>query len=53
MPIATVSPATGEVLKAFDPLSDAVLDARLGVEAFSSYRRNVVSQASTGTTPRG
>src|SRR5207253_5986802 len=38
--IATVNPATGETIKAFDPLSIEELDARLGraAEAFESYR---------------
>ena len=40
MAIATVNPATGETIKAFDPLSVEELDARLARadEAFQSYR---------------
>jgi succinate-semialdehyde dehydrogenase / glutarate-semialdehyde dehydrogenase len=30
MPIATTNPATGQVLKTFDPMSDEAIDARLG-----------------------
>ena len=40
MAIATVNPATGETIKAFDPLSVEELDAKLGraAAAFQSYR---------------
>ena len=40
MAIATVNPATGETIKAFDPLSVEELDAKLARadEAFQSYR---------------
>ncbi|HZQ23351.1 MAG TPA: NAD-dependent succinate-semialdehyde dehydrogenase [Terriglobales bacterium] len=40
MPIATINPATGELLKKFEPLSDAQIDARIEMasRAFSSYR---------------
>jgi len=40
MPIRTTNPATGEVIRTFDPLSDGEIDARLerAVEAFRTYR---------------
>lgn len=46
MAIATVNPATGETIKAFDPLSVEELDARLARadEAFQSYRLTTFSQ---------
>src|SRR6204780_2678599 len=41
MSIATTNPATGEVLKSFDPISDAQLEQKLqrAVEAFNSFRK--------------
>src|SRR5215472_13057561 len=41
MAIATVNPATGEVLKTFESLSDAQLEVKLqkAADAFSSYRK--------------
>ncbi|MDQ3611923.1 MAG: NADP-dependent succinic semialdehyde dehydrogenase [Actinomycetota bacterium] len=46
MPIATTNPATGQVLKTFDPLSAAELDDRLAraATAFGSYRRTSYEQ---------
>jgi len=46
MAIATVNPATGETIKAFDPLSVEELDARLARadEAFRSYRLTTFAQ---------
>jgi succinate-semialdehyde dehydrogenase/glutarate-semialdehyde dehydrogenase len=46
MAIATVNPATGEVIKAFDPLSVEELDARIARadEAFQSYRLTTFAQ---------
>ncbi|HEX6381807.1 MAG TPA: aldehyde dehydrogenase family protein, partial [Acidimicrobiia bacterium] len=46
MAIATVNPATGETIKAFDPLSVEELDARLARahEAFQSYRLTTFAQ---------
>jgi succinate-semialdehyde dehydrogenase/glutarate-semialdehyde dehydrogenase len=40
MPIASHNPATGELARTFEPLSDAEIDLRLGraVEAFDSWR---------------
>src|SRR5216683_6544152 len=40
MAIATVNPATGQLIKSFEALSDAQLEVRLqkAVDAFSSYR---------------
>jgi succinate-semialdehyde dehydrogenase / glutarate-semialdehyde dehydrogenase len=40
MAIATINPATGEVLKKFEPLSDAQLEVKLqkAADAFLSYR---------------
>src|SRR2546421_1432798 len=40
--IATVNPATGELVKSFDPLSDAEVQDRVAraVTAFASYRLN-------------
>jgi succinate-semialdehyde dehydrogenase/glutarate-semialdehyde dehydrogenase len=39
--IATINPATGELLRKFDPLSDAQLDEKIGraAAAFRAYRR--------------
>jgi succinate-semialdehyde dehydrogenase/glutarate-semialdehyde dehydrogenase len=41
MPIASINPATGELLKKFEPLSDSGLEQRLrlAVEAFHRHRR--------------
>src|SRR5712664_5950 len=41
MPIATINPATGEVLKTFDSLSDAQIEVRLqkAADTFLSYRK--------------
>jgi succinate-semialdehyde dehydrogenase/glutarate-semialdehyde dehydrogenase len=41
MSIATTNPATGEVLKSFEPISDAQLEGKLqrAVEAFDSFRK--------------
>jgi succinate-semialdehyde dehydrogenase/glutarate-semialdehyde dehydrogenase len=41
MSIATTNPATGEVLKNFEPISDAQLEEKLqrAVEAFNTYRK--------------
>jgi succinate-semialdehyde dehydrogenase/glutarate-semialdehyde dehydrogenase len=38
MPIATINPATGEVLKTYDPMDEAQIDARIGsaVEGFAA-----------------
>ncbi|HEU5447759.1 MAG TPA: NADP-dependent succinic semialdehyde dehydrogenase [Acidimicrobiia bacterium] len=46
MAIATVNPATGETIKAFDPLSVEELNARLARahEAFQSYRLTTFAQ---------
>lgn len=40
MEIATINPATGKLLKAFDALSDSQVDAkiRLAAEAFPKFR---------------
>src|SRR5258708_6971777 len=41
MPIATINPATGEVLKTFDSLSDAQIEVKLqkAADTFLSYRK--------------
>jgi succinate-semialdehyde dehydrogenase/glutarate-semialdehyde dehydrogenase len=41
MSIATTNPATGEVLKSFEPITDAQLEGKLqrAVEAFNSFRK--------------
>ena len=41
MAIATVNPATGQVLKTFEPLSDAQLEMKLqkAADTFLGYRR--------------
>jgi succinate-semialdehyde dehydrogenase / glutarate-semialdehyde dehydrogenase len=46
MPIATTNPATGQVLKTFDPMSDEAIDARLGRAAtgFQALRRESFGQ---------
>jgi succinate-semialdehyde dehydrogenase / glutarate-semialdehyde dehydrogenase len=40
MAIATINPATGEVLRVFEPLSDAQVDKKIAIAAaaFSEYR---------------
>jgi succinate-semialdehyde dehydrogenase/glutarate-semialdehyde dehydrogenase len=46
MAIATVNPTTGEVLKVFEPLSDAQVDEKiaLAAAAFSEYRHSPFSE---------
>ena len=46
MTIATVNPATGQVLRTFTPLSEPELDARLqcATDAFRRYRRTPLSE---------
>jgi succinate-semialdehyde dehydrogenase/glutarate-semialdehyde dehydrogenase len=41
MSIATTNPATGEVLKKFEPISDTQLEEKLqrAVEAFNTFRK--------------
>ena len=41
MPIATVNPATGQVVKSFEPLTDAELEAKLqkAADTFQTYRK--------------
>lgn len=41
MAIATINPATGEIVKTFEPLSDAEIEAKLdrAQQAFRAYRR--------------
>jgi succinate-semialdehyde dehydrogenase/glutarate-semialdehyde dehydrogenase len=41
MAIATINPATGQVLKTFEPLSDAQLEVKLqkAVDTFATYRK--------------
>ncbi len=41
MAIATTNPATGQVVKTFDPMSDAEVDTRIAraAETFAAYRR--------------
>ena len=42
MAIATINPATGEVLKTFEPLSDSQIEQKLQLasSAFSAYRKS-------------
>ena len=44
--IASVNPATAEVLKTFDPISGSELDRRLavGANAFKTYRRAPIAE---------
>jgi succinate-semialdehyde dehydrogenase/glutarate-semialdehyde dehydrogenase len=46
MTIATVNPATGQILRTFTPLSEQELDARLqcAADAFRRYRRTPVAE---------
>src|SRR5919199_525140 len=46
MTIATVNPATGQILRTFSPLSEPELDARLqcAADAFRRYRRTPVAE---------
>ena len=46
MPIATIDPTTGETVKAFDPLSDAEVQARvaLAAKAFPAFRATTFAE---------
>jgi succinate-semialdehyde dehydrogenase/glutarate-semialdehyde dehydrogenase len=46
MAIATINPATGEILKTFEPLTDAEIEAKLSQaqQAFGAYRRIPMTQ---------
>src|SRR6267142_6637461 len=46
MAIATVNPATGQVIKSFDPLSSADIEAKLqkAIETFATYRNVPLAQ---------
>jgi succinate-semialdehyde dehydrogenase / glutarate-semialdehyde dehydrogenase len=46
MPIATISPTTGEVLKTYDPMDEAQIDARIGaaVDGFAALTRTSFDQ---------
>src|SRR5215467_8098439 len=48
MAIASINPATGKLLKSFQPLSNAQVQAtrQLATEAFSGYRRTSVAERS-------
>ncbi|MGA2181603.1 MAG: NAD-dependent succinate-semialdehyde dehydrogenase [Bryobacteraceae bacterium] len=50
MPIATINPATGELLREFAPLTSAEIDKRLDLasNAFASWRRVTVSKRAAG-----
>jgi succinate-semialdehyde dehydrogenase/glutarate-semialdehyde dehydrogenase len=49
MSIATTNPATGEVLRSFEPITDAQLEDKLqrAVEAFDSFRRTSFASRAT------
>jgi len=46
MAIATINPATGQVIKSFDPLSAAAIEGKLqkAIETFASYRQTSFAQ---------
>ena len=46
MTIATVNPATGQMIRTFSPLSEPELDARLqcAADAFRRYRRTAIGE---------
>src|SRR5713101_874763 len=46
MAIATINPATGQVIKSFDPLSSAAIEAKLqkAIETFATYRHTSFAQ---------
>jgi len=46
MAIATINPATGQVIKSFDPLSSAAIEAKLqkAIETFATYRQTSFAQ---------
>jgi succinate-semialdehyde dehydrogenase / glutarate-semialdehyde dehydrogenase len=52
MPIATINPATGEVIKTFDALTDAQVDEKIAkaAKAFQSYRKTSFSDRSRWMT---
>jgi succinate-semialdehyde dehydrogenase / glutarate-semialdehyde dehydrogenase len=49
MAIATINPATGETLRAFEPLSDAEIDRKiqLAADAFRAHRRSTFAERAT------
>ena len=46
MAIATVNPATGEVVKTFEPLSSAQIEIKLqkAIDTFATYRNTAFAQ---------
>ena len=46
MAIATINPTTGQVIKSFDPLTSAAIEAKLqkAIETFGSYRHTSFAQ---------
>jgi succinate-semialdehyde dehydrogenase / glutarate-semialdehyde dehydrogenase len=46
MPIATINPATGQVLKTFEPHTDAQVEAKLqlAADAFAKYRKTTFAE---------
>lgn len=46
MAIASINPATGETLRSFEPLSDALIERKLAraIEAFNEHRRTTFSE---------
>ena len=46
MGIATINPATGELVKSFEALTDAEIESKLALaqQAFESYRQTSMSQ---------
>jgi succinate-semialdehyde dehydrogenase/glutarate-semialdehyde dehydrogenase len=48
MPIATINPATGELLRSFAPLSEAILEQKLALAAssFVQYRKSTLADRS-------
>ena len=53
MAIETRNPATGEVLKSFEPLSDAEVDERIAraADAAASYRRTTFAEVRAAVKP--
>ena len=50
MPIATTNPATGQVLKTFEPLTTAQVEQKLqrAADAFARYRKTFLRSARLG-----
>jgi succinate-semialdehyde dehydrogenase/glutarate-semialdehyde dehydrogenase len=55
MAIASINPATGQLVKSFEPLTDAQIEGKLkrGAEAFAKYRRSSFAERARMMTKAG